>query len=94
MHANGKMSGLGWEKLVGPAGLEPATLCLEGRCSIHLSYGPPSFSSVPQGVWEVGRAVPDQVEHEVGRLNRSIPGPHPYCTRRVTFSTVRSGTIG
>jgi hypothetical protein len=26
--------------LVGPAGLEPATLCLEGRCSIHLSYGP------------------------------------------------------
>jgi hypothetical protein len=22
-----------------PAGLEPATLCLEGRCSIHLSYG-------------------------------------------------------
>jgi len=25
--------------LVRPAGLEPATLCLEGRCSIHLSYG-------------------------------------------------------
>ncbi len=27
-----------------PAGLEPATLCLEGRCSIQLSYGtsPPS----------------------------------------------------
>ena len=22
-----------------PAGFEPATLCLEGRCSIHLSYG-------------------------------------------------------
>ena len=22
-----------------PAGLEPATLCLEGRCSIQLSYG-------------------------------------------------------
>ena len=22
-----------------PAGLEPATPCLEGRCSIHLSYG-------------------------------------------------------
>ena len=22
-----------------PAGLEPATLCLEGRCSIRLSYG-------------------------------------------------------
>ena len=28
--------------LVGAAGLEPATLCLEGRCSIHLSYAPSS----------------------------------------------------
>ena len=27
-------------KLVGPAGIEPATLGLEIRCSIHLSYGP------------------------------------------------------
>ena len=27
------------EVLVRPAGLEPATLCLEGRCSIRLSYG-------------------------------------------------------
>ena len=26
--------------VVGAAGLEPATLCLEGRCSIHLSYAP------------------------------------------------------
>ena len=26
--------------VVRPAGLEPATLCLEGRCSIHLSYAP------------------------------------------------------
>jgi hypothetical protein len=26
--------------LVGAAGLEPATLCLEGKCSIHLSYAP------------------------------------------------------
>ena len=24
--------------LVNPAGLEPATVCLEGRCSIQLSY--------------------------------------------------------
>lgn len=27
------------EKLAIPAGFEPATLCLEGRCSIQLSYG-------------------------------------------------------
>ncbi len=26
--------------MAGAAGLEPATLCLEGRCSIHLSYAP------------------------------------------------------
>lgn len=25
--------------LVRPEGLEPSTPCLEGRCSIHLSYG-------------------------------------------------------
>ena len=27
-------------KMVGAAGLEPATLCFEGRCSIQLSYAP------------------------------------------------------
>ena len=29
-----------WNYLVGPAGIEPATLGLEIRCSIRLSYGP------------------------------------------------------
>lgn len=29
--------------MVGPARFERATLCLEGRCSIQLSYGPVSF---------------------------------------------------
>ena len=27
------------EKVARPEGLEPPTLCLEGRCSIQLSYG-------------------------------------------------------
>lgn len=31
-----------------PAGLEPATLCLEGRCSIQLSYGILRASLYPQ----------------------------------------------
>src|SRR5438128_12528953 len=31
---------------IGPAGLEPATPCLEGRCSIHLSYGPKSCNTL------------------------------------------------
>ena len=35
----------GQEALVGAAGLEPATLGLEGRCSIHLSYAPGCYSS-------------------------------------------------
>src|SRR6266849_5875284 len=31
---------MGNQNLVGPAGIEPATLGLEIRCSIRLSYGP------------------------------------------------------
>ena len=27
------------ESLATPAGFEPATTCLEGKCSIQLSYG-------------------------------------------------------
>jgi hypothetical protein len=33
--------------VVGAAGLEPATLCLEGKCSIHLSYAPTQNDSNP-----------------------------------------------
>jgi hypothetical protein len=37
---NGTNGGVLWHNLVGPAGVEPATLGLEIRCSIRLSYGP------------------------------------------------------
>jgi hypothetical protein len=37
---NGTKVRLPWNELVGPAGIEPATLGLEIRCSIRLSYGP------------------------------------------------------
>jgi hypothetical protein len=38
LHSQPLMSGR--FSTIGPAGLEPATPCLEGRCSIQLSYGP------------------------------------------------------
>jgi hypothetical protein len=38
------------KELVGPAGIEPATLGLEIRCSIRLSYGPPGESSITQPI--------------------------------------------
>jgi hypothetical protein len=36
------------EFLATPAGLEPATLCLEGRCSIQLSYGADGWKIPPK----------------------------------------------
>ena len=42
--------------MVGAAGLEPATLGLEGRCSIHLSYAPECGS--PSILMHSGRYFP------------------------------------
>ena len=40
--------------MVGAAGLEPATLCLEGRCSIQLSYAPTVLTSLFSiSVWQL-----------------------------------------
>src|SRR5437867_7852717 len=48
---------------IGPAGLEPATPCLEGRCSIHLSYGPTSSLQTPIDCKRV------LTKHKAQRLN-------------------------
>src|ERR1017187_3926137 len=64
-----------WVKLVGAAGLEPATLCLEGRCSIRLSYAPVPgvFSSILAGR---GRYFPGT-------------GSQPRVTKSLRLSTSR-----
>lgn len=40
-----KRYSLAFWTMAGAPGLEPGTLCLEGRCSIQLSYAPAVFSS-------------------------------------------------
>ena len=37
--------------MVTPTGLEPVTLCLEGRCSIQLSYGATGWKVVLNPQW-------------------------------------------
>src|SRR5438093_2391456 len=46
---------------IGPAGLEPATPCLEGRCSIHLSYGPDAVASLQH--WRSPRNPMEIADH-------------------------------
>lgn len=44
-----------------PAGFEPATLCLEGRCSIQLSYG--IIGALPHNL-EFGKCSVGAMQHK------------------------------
>ena len=41
------------KRMASPAGFEPATLCLEGRCSVHLSYGLTDYILAWNGAWKI-----------------------------------------
>ncbi len=63
--------------MVGAAGLEPATLCLEGRCSIQLSYAPTMLTSLFSiSVWQLS------IDHFVtflARYAQTMPILHCLC---------------
>ncbi len=52
--------------MASPAGVEPATTCLEGRCSIQLSYG---LSGEEQTMKQSNMEGPTRVQY----AGRSIP---------------------
>src|SRR5579871_2793113 len=64
--------------MVGAAGLEPATLCLEGRCSIHLSYAPASFNG-STGISRRQRVVPAEstAPNTCGPISFYLPSTWP-----------------
>ena len=44
------------KRVARPEGIEPPTLCLEGRCSIRLSYGR-SVYSVPKAAMDMNKTM-------------------------------------
>jgi hypothetical protein len=71
--------------MVGAAGLEPATLCLEGRCSIQLSYAPAVtfFDSKPLPRSNPHYPYPPFLAKTVSKLsqNPSVSPVSPDCLK-------------
>ena len=71
---------LGFTYLVNPAGFEPATVCLEGRCSIQLSYESSPYLGVGNSnVASPNRIPKDPVLALSGRQDSNLrpSGPKP-----------------
>jgi hypothetical protein len=87
-----------------PAGLEPATRCLEGSCSIRLSYGRPAQHCACQrsrvGHGQVGypsrqgpptsAARGTRARRTGARLARTRPGRYPACPANSSISRSRT----
>ena len=74
-------------KMVCPVGLEPTTLCLEGTCSIQLSYG----HEVGRGerIRTSGPLVPNQMRYQTALR----PDADFSITGLVIIATINSGTV-
>ena len=86
----------GREKLVGAAGLEPATPDLEGRCSIRMSYAPgPSLIVAWRGtirrrklpVHKIPQHQPHLYQRQIGGEGK--PAPSAGCDERAGHRPTR-----
>ena len=80
--------------MVGAAGLEPATLCLEGRCSIQLSYAPKEgVAETEEALSETGLTL-ERFWVEVKEALRASRYALLYSARRLRISARLSGVNG
>ena len=80
-----------------PAGLEPATLCLEGRCSIQLSYGASKpinltgtnrFGQICDSTFKNIGSIAQRVDHKsflIGLTVECVKGSTPSAGLRSDF---------
>ena len=76
------------DSVVGPAGIEPATLGLEIRCSIRLSYGPAHNQS------SIHFRIRTVSERELGSLGRGLVLIVTILSRNVVFWNLVGSDFG